>query len=567
MTTTQLLPKLLKALGALVLLFIIATIIFIDMIAKAIFEQQASQIVQAQVEVDAVDVQFFPLGVRLEALKVTNPQSPLSNAFEAELITADLMIKPLLKSKIITEHAQVKGMQFNTARSTSGAIAGLTPTSTSTSVVEPFKTDLELPKVTVASAEDLFQSSNLSTIRQADSLTKTLQDSELSWEKKLAELPDEDTLKNYKKRIKKLNDSKDLIQRLQALKDLEAIKKDFSKDLKRIKQANKDLKKDIKGHRQALKALQAAPQQDLAQLMALANLDSSAWQGLASALLGDEVGHWLERVLSWYPLIQSLLQKPSTPQNSVSIDSTDYSDGLPKFLIKELSIDGRVDIASRQWPFSGKLTNLTQQANIWGKPAELMFSSMSDSLGSFQLNGSLDSAIPNQTQGLLQLDLKNLPLKDIILSDNKDFPVTMAQAILQLAGKITFHGDNIDLNTTAQFLQVRLIDLLQDEKVPLKRALINVLQSTEQFDLNTDLSGHWQDPEITLYSSLDKILLRSIEKLISQERDQLRAKLQKMLNNEVDTRQKTLNAQLKPLLNLEEELQNRLQSYIETKVL
>ncbi|MBU6954703.1 TIGR03545 family protein [Hahella sp. HN01] len=544
----------------LLIVIVIAALFFIDIIAKFAIEEEGTKAVKAKVEVDSVDVRFFPLGASIYGLKVTNPQAPMTNAFEAELIDANLDWEPLLKSKVIVETAALEGMRFNTARSVTGAVPGLTPPpSQEPSLVDQFKEDMKLPAIDIPDPNELLARVDLKTVSMAKEMEASLAARKKAWKERIDGLPNKETLESYKQRIKALKEAKNPLERLQAVAKVKDLQSDAKKDLQKIRDAKSDLEKEVAQLKADLAKVKAAPQEDMKRVMELAGLNPGAWEGLAKALFGDEVAKWANNAYMWYGRLQPYINGSGeeAQKSAPEPDTTDYSDGLPRFLVKTLSISGKLPIPQQDVPFSGKFNNLTDRADVWGKPAQLALQSQAQGVGKMDFKGVLDhvTAIAKDS---FSFDLKDLPVTDLVFSDKEDFPVTLSKAIAAIAGKADITDGKLAMNVDAKFLEVQLANLLEGESAPLKKALLNALKNISQFDVNMLASGALQDPQVKITSSLDKILSQSVKGLIDEEKKKLSGKVQAKLNEIVSEKVGGLDSELNGLVDINALLQERI---------
>ncbi|MEJ2097581.1 MAG: TIGR03545 family protein, partial [Deltaproteobacteria bacterium] len=56
--------------------------VFLDRIVERVIESAGTRMVGAKVEMDKADVSLFPLGLAIQRLQVTNPDSPMTNAVD-----------------------------------------------------------------------------------------------------------------------------------------------------------------------------------------------------------------------------------------------------------------------------------------------------------------------------------------------------------------------------------------------------------------------------------------------------------------------------------------------------
>ncbi len=561
--------KLIKGLGilvALVIVLIIALLVLIDPIAKWVIETEGSKAVKAEVTVDRVDVRFFPPGATLNDLAVTNPQSPMRNALEAATIQATLDFAPLLSGKVIVDQADLLGLRVNTERSRSGAIPGLTPPAPEgPSMVERIRQDLAIPTLDIPKPEDLLARLDLETVKQAEAVQARLKAREEAWKQRIDELPDKQTLEGYKARIKSLKEKKSPLERIAAIKEIDDVQKSIKQDLKSIRQLEDDFKAEMAQLRKDVDALKAAPQADLKRAMALVGLDQGAVQGLAKALLGDEVGQWIQNAYSWYAIAEPYIAgKPPAAEpaaDTVPAKTCDTSDGLPCFLVKTLNISGELPLPDSTLPLEGRFENLTDRSDVWGRPAELLLSGGQSGQTGMTLKGVLDRVNPQQAKDTLNLDLSRLPLANLRLSDREEFPLLLQRAVAEVAGKAVIQNGELDMDLTADFLQVVFEGLDQVDGTRIQNALASALATLERFNIKVTADGEFADPTLAFSTSLDDLFRQAVGGLVKTEQDKLSKKLSTELNARLSEKMPELNSQLNGLVSLEDLVGQRLQDF------
>ncbi|WP_416395991.1 TIGR03545 family protein [Allohahella sp. A8] len=530
--------KALKILGyvlALVVLLIVLALVFIDVIAKYVIESEGSKQVKAKVEVESVDIRFYPVGATLNGLTVTNPGTPMRNAFQAEFIDANLDLSALLKTKVIVDTANVDGMRFNTARETSGAIPGLTPPPDEKGpLVEQLKNDFKLPVLEMPDPKALLEKADLQTPKLAKAFEQNLQAKKAAWKARIEQLPDQEKVDAYKARLKAVKKNKDPLGFLNAAGDALNVKKEVEQDLSQIKSARGDFNTDLEELQAQLKELQKAPAKDVERTMAMVGLDQASVQELARTLFGDDLARWVQSGYTWYGKLQPYLNGSETPNESgpAAPDTTDYSDGLPKFLVKKLNISGEVPAPGKAIPFSGEFTDLTDRADIWGKPAKLFLESQQNAAGGITFNGLLNHVDPQNFVDTFGLKMAKLPISDITFSDNEDFPLTLAQALLEVASKAEIRNGQLSLNVDTEFFEVQLANLLQNESAPLKAALLDALKDLDRFSMSMQATGDPSNPKVSLETSLDKLFSGAVKGLVGKKQ----AEIQQRLRTEVQAR-------------------------------
>jgi len=114
-----------KAVVPLVLvvaLLVLGWTLFVDRLLRKGIESGGTAAVGAKVELASARIHLFRGNVTLRGLQVTNPNAPMTNIVQLDEIVADIALLPLLEKKVVVDTVAVRGLRFNTPRTTSGAI-------------------------------------------------------------------------------------------------------------------------------------------------------------------------------------------------------------------------------------------------------------------------------------------------------------------------------------------------------------------------------------------------------------------------------------------------------------
>ncbi|MCK4838511.1 MAG: TIGR03545 family protein, partial [Desulfobulbaceae bacterium] len=207
---------------ALICLF---TLFFIDPIIKGIIEKQGSAIVGARVELAEADLTFFPAGLVLSSLQITNPDQPLRNIVEIDQLAMSLDAMRLLQRKIIIEQMAMEGIRPDTPRLKSGALPGYAARKKVTTSGDS-KKGFQTPKLQIPDVKEILGKEKLASLELAKNYQAQIKADTLKWQQQLAELPDESKLAQYKARLNKLQSSSGLAGLLGGATELVAIRQE-----------------------------------------------------------------------------------------------------------------------------------------------------------------------------------------------------------------------------------------------------------------------------------------------------------------------------------------------------
>ena len=80
--------RILQGIVVLLVIAVVGVVFALEPIAKFMIEREGSKQVGARVDVDSVDISFYPTHVALNGLTVANPQEPMRNLIESETVSA-----------------------------------------------------------------------------------------------------------------------------------------------------------------------------------------------------------------------------------------------------------------------------------------------------------------------------------------------------------------------------------------------------------------------------------------------------------------------------------------------
>jgi uncharacterized protein (TIGR03545 family) len=103
-------------------LLVLGWTLFVDYLLRKGIEAGGTAAVGAKVELASARIHLFRGNVTLRGLQVTNPNAPMTNIVQLDEIVAQIALLPLLEKKVVVDTVAIRGVRFNTPRTTSGAI-------------------------------------------------------------------------------------------------------------------------------------------------------------------------------------------------------------------------------------------------------------------------------------------------------------------------------------------------------------------------------------------------------------------------------------------------------------
>lgn len=548
-----------------ILLFFIATI-FLDGAVKKMIEATGSELVGAKVELSEAELSFFPLGLELIKLEVTNPDEPMQNIFETSRAILSLDPYNLIMRKIIIKEMAVEDVRFNTSRKTSGAIK----TKKDRAPKKEFSqiTYEKLPSFELDDIKSILKKEKLITLDEAKTLKKDIQKEKENFNKLIESLPNKKTFKEYQKRIDKIKSgSKGLGAILGKVSEAASLKKDIANKIDQLNKAQKNLKKTLNEYNARIKKISKYPLKDFNRIKNKYSLSPQGLGNLTGLIFGPEYSKWVQKALEWYNKILPGIKKIQTkskkegdvevkPVRGKGVDvHFKEKNPMPDFLIQKAKISMHLESGD----VSGTILNITNEQNITQKPIIYDFSGdRLKELSSIKINGTLDHIVPDKPTDMLKAEIKGYTLKNKLLSTNPELPLTIENAIMNLKVNTKIKSPKITSQINFEFNSVSFLDKKGKEMGSIAKAIYSALSDISKFSLTLNIKGTLDNYEVKLSSDLDELLKNSISNIVKQKTAAFEKKLKKEIFAKTNIDLESLQGNLKGLHSIDKELSNRL---------
>ena len=487
--------------------------------------------VGAEVNIDNVALKLAPLALEITHLQLTDPAKPSHNSVSFAKARAALEVWPALLGYYVINDLSVDGLQYGASRSSTGAVYRTPDTATE-------KVDLaKLLQVDLPNTDELLARAELQTPAQATALQQQAEQQQQQLKALQSQLPDKDTLAQYQADIKALTDSKissadDLAAKAAQLQQL---KDKLNAEKQKLTAVQQQLSQSKTALTQAVDNLKAASTADYAKVQQLANLSEGGLSGISQILLGDVWGERIAQLESLYLLAKPYLpaQLPAgsgdnaptpeviLPNRILPLPNAPY----PDFWIKHARIS---------WLIGGGEGNLTlqdvtaQHALIDKATTFALDVKQLPQLAAFKLDG--DFAILQQMVTNISWQLDGLTL-DAITLGNADSALQLASGLLSSGGKLQLTDNQLAQQAT---VLLNKANFSSDGNKYIQQ-LAGLLNQQSQIPLSITASGLVSEPEVSVRSSLDKLLgdalLGEAKQKIAAYQSQLQAKLNEQLQS------------------------------------
>jgi len=491
----------------------------------------------AEVNISRVSLSLAPLALNIRDLQITDKDKPTHNTLSFAQAQAALEVWPALLGYYVVNDLSIDGLAYGAERRSPGKVyRGELATEPS----EPLDI-AEVLNVDLPDAKELMARVNLQSQDKGRVLQQLLPNQQQQLEKLKTQLPTREKLEAIQAQIKALTDSKiadaaDLAKKTQELRQLQEQLKSERDTLKQIQQQLTQMRDQLQ---QSVKDVRDAGAADWKKLQELANIRDGGLAPLSQILLGDYWGEKIGQLESFYRLV-----KPYIPE-SIGQDAAAGAPPEPMLPNRILPLprqpypDFWVKNARVNWLIGGgeatvSLQDITAQHAIINAATRFSLDVQNlPQLAAFNLKG--DFAILQEMITNLSWQMEGFKLNELSLGGGDNL-LKIAAGILASSGSLKL----VDNQVTQQaqiLLQQADITALGNKYL---QQLAELLDKQDKIPLNLSATGLLSDPEVSVRSTLDKIIgdallgeaKQKLAALEQQLRGQLDAELKKYLGGE-----------------------------------
>lgn len=483
--------------------------------------------VGAEVNIDKVSLQLAPLALNIRNMQITDAAKPSHNSLSFSQASAAIELWPALLGYYVVDELSIDGLQYGAPRAKEGVVYRQ-PGTLGDSI------DLaQLLQVDLPDADELIARAQLQTPAKAEALKQLAQTEQQQLTSLKQQLPGKDSLAQYQQQVKALTDSKianatDLAAKAEQLQQL---KQALGKEKAKVEQVRQQLLQSKTALQQAVEELKAASKADYAKVQQLANLSDGGLAGISQILLGDVWGQRISQLQSLY-----LLVKPYLPEQLPQGAATDTPEVvLPNRMLPLPSQpypDFWVKTARVSWLLGGgegtlTLSDITAQHALINSATKFSLDvKQLPQLAAFNLSG--DFAVLEQMVTNLSWQLEGLNLEPLSLGKG-DTALDLAAGLLSSSGTLNLTDNQLSQQAS---LVLKAANFNSSGNKYLQQ-LAGLLNQQTQIPLNISASGLISAPEVSVKSSLDKLLgdalLGEAKQKVAAYQSELSAKLNSQL--------------------------------------
>ena len=527
-------------------------ILFIDNLIKAGIESTGSDMLSAKVELGNANLSFSPLGLTLNHIQITNPDSPMSNIVEINKIAFAMEAEHLIRHKLLINNMYIDGLRMNTVRKYSGALKKKKIATTAPSKKEGTnKSSVKLPTFEIPDVDQILKKEPLKVDLASKILKEDILKTEQSWETLNKQLPDAKRIKSYETRFNKIKkvDYKNIIKLKSAINELKSLQTDISKDSNTITKTHKQITIDSNRLSKELKTLINAPKQDYEHLTNKFSLSTEGATNIGVLFFGDKAKKWSDTAIYWYNKLQPVLSKleRTTEEEPEQLRSKGLNIHFkefhprPDFLIKKI----HANIELEAGKFKGQVLNLTSQQSVIGKPTTFRFNADNmKEIKSLKLTGEFNRLQPT-TKDHIQLTVRDYNMDNSTLLKDDTLTIAMADAKSSFSVNANRTADKINATIKNNIHSIQFNNI-NNGGGEIKTMLVNALNNINSFNINGRIYGTLTHIKTEIKSDLDKqlgsklnIQFKKREKAFKNE---LKTKLDNITKSYTDEAQREVDA-------------------------
>jgi len=458
---------------------------------------------------------------------VASPDEPLQNLLEADELTADIGVAPLLEKKVVIDRLAANGLRFGTARQSDGRTAG--PSDGIKAQVGEFVQRLDVPILQLAVGKvevGQLDPNVLFTGREALALVARADSAQTAWNAAAGSLD-----------VQAAGDSGvAMAGRLRNAKPTDiGLLADARRTLSQVRQARDRVEAGAA-------ELAAVRRRDYAIAHRVLKVPSLDLPSMGAALFGPAAAARFQRALYWSRVAREYMPAGLLPQSApgagwVRRAGTSVrfprEHALPGFLLRDAELSFILDAAApaaRQRRYAGRLVGLTSSPRLYGRPTTLLVEAPA-----VRVAAALDHVrrVPRdsgtgtaQGAALPGLDLPSLPLH---LAPGQG-TVTLSFALVgdSLRGRWSVHTD------AARWLRDNGAPTGSAGQVLVERVITGV----RTLDISARLSGTLDRPSLSVSSNLDRAVGDQLRAVLADEIDaadrQIRARVDSLFETPVE---------------------------------
>ena len=545
-----------------------------DRVVERSIESFGTMLVGARVDVAEVDLRIRDGSIMLRGLEVTNPDKPMTNLFSADEIVADLSLRPLLEKKVVIDTMAVRGVEFGSARTTSGALEQPSEESEQTrGLIAEWADRVKVPSLSfegLSSAVDIgaLSQDSLASLQLARGTIDRAEVLKDEWEAVLANLdpgPHVDSARSLVRQLQNFNplrlgpvgianlanNSRTTLQSLTSIQsDLAAL--------------DSTSRAGIGELQSSVQALDDARRADYAYARGLMRLPSLDAPDLSTSIFGDAVVEWVRPVLYWAQVAERFVPPGLDPRNRPGpkrarhpgTDVTFPGQSMyPSFLLRH----GEIDITlggtgAAAGAYSAVVQGLTTQPTVYGRPTQVRVARAEGVAGpdAVRAHATLNHvAVPMSDSLTLGADGVTLPTFELaalgarLVLGEGDTRLALGRQGDQFAGSIGWDATSVGWERLSPLPATDLQPAIGSAAWA-EGLLWRTVSGLDHVRVDVELSGTMADPTMGITSNVGDAIAGALQRELGREieraEQRLRGEVDRLVNEQIGRARSTVGS-------------------------
>ncbi|MCB0278370.1 MAG: TIGR03545 family protein [Calditrichaeota bacterium] len=536
-----------SALAIVLLIVFLISLIFTDKWFEETFEETASVVNQARVDVDDFHISFLNMRVSWGRVQVTDPKSTMKNRLDIGRTSFDLQFWPLLSNKYIINELEIDSVQFNTDRKTDGRLDSVfyeeSVISSSINYLKKESSEFVSERATDVKAnvnvESLIPKIEIKAISKIKSLQAEVDSSTSALKQQINSADFNKRFNELKATVNQISfkNMKDINQIKSTINAMSKVKNDiagFESDYKELKKSTEHTLSQLK----SLQQIEAWISEDYSNALKQAKLPDFSVGTIAKTLFGSGIYNQYQDYLKYLQLYEEYsayfetdeVKKEPEPERLKGQTIHFYKrTAEPDFWIKKIKLSVRLEDGTF---LEGSIKDIVSDQRQINKTTRLDMSGTNAQGSHISLRTVFDR-LKETASDTIHFRIDNFPIRNYRLSRSNLFPEQIQSATGDFQILLNRLGDEITGVTKIDANDV-VYRFSQSNETKTKALIEDIFSGIKLLKIEAGLRFRSGKPDISIKSNLDKALADGLKQSANKEfekiKQQIRAKLDAEIN-------------------------------------
>jgi uncharacterized protein (TIGR03545 family) len=548
---------------------------FFDMHLRHALQKVGTNANGAEVDIASIRTSFWHASLDINRIEVTNALLPTHNKIQIGKMVWKMRWDALLRGKIDIVNASVLEIALGVPRARPGFVVPPEPPPPANSKFASMKHEAlenvqkEFSKNVLGDVAGLLNGGDpaaqlksvegqLKSTGKVKELEAALQVKQKEWKERIDKLPKSKELEAMQIRIKKVkvDGFKSPMEVQESVKEIEAIYKDIDSKYKEVKSTSDALNSDVNTYKNSITELEAQVKQDVKDLESRLKIPKLDVETLSRALFGNEVFGKVKQAEFYMDKARSMMPPKKTAEEKAEYKAPTAherekgktykfgrANAYPLFWLEKAEISSKaIAGADLSGNLDGKIVDLTDNPPVLGRPTVLSFQGDFPAQKISGVSGVLtvDHTTENPLEKL-NLKVASFPVSGKQLVSSPEVKLGFDSAVAKTAFNVELRGKSLNLATNSEFKEIRY--LVEAKQPILADILKGATNDVPRVTLDASVTGEWTSPKFKIDTNLARELEKAFEKQIQAKINEAKAKLQKLIDDQIGKQKEKLQAE------------------------